>query len=431
MAEEKSPFIFEPLPMREAVKFWEDKVKLPPGEYRDLAIDAKVRAFGVSGIAKGRELETVFSSLRRALVEGISFGEFRKECREIFRRRGWYGKGAWRVDNIFRTNVQTAYHVGRYKQLAGAAKDRPYWMYDAVNDSRTRPLHAALDGKVFPADSSFWDSWYPPNGYRCRCGVVSLTGSQVKDRGLDVSEDINGKLIEPVDPKTGMKLLARLLVPDEGFSGNPGRSVWGALVDGALKEGVRLEPFPGLKGASDYRLPAAQNMKKLPGAPELLPSLDELKSRGMSNREAARFYEEEFRKAFGIEKGGEKLFNVHGEPVIVSERMVTGKGGRVKITKGDRGQYVPLFKKTVTDPDEVWITPMADDAGKVVLRRRHLSFWRGEDENIAGFCVLDIDGGVWNGISVYDVQAGQTGFDGASLLDGENGYRRGILLKKR
>jgi len=39
----------------------------------------------------------------------------------------------------------------------------------------------------------------------------------------------------------------------------------------------------------------------------------------MSNREAERFYAEEFRKAFGIEEGGEKLFNVRGEPVIVSE----------------------------------------------------------------------------------------------------------------
>lgn len=416
--------------MKEAVEFWKDKVVLSPGEYGDLAIDAKWRAFGVSGIAKGRELETVFNSLKRAVEEGISFGEFKKGCREIFRRRGWYGQGAWRVDNIFRTNIQTAYAVGRYKQLVQAVQDRPYWMYDAVNDSRTRPLHAALDGKVFPAGSSFWDTWYPPNGYRCRCSVVSLTGRDVEQRGYDVEEeDISGKLIEPRDPRTGLKMPARPLVPDPGFSGNPGKSYWGGFVDGAFKEGGKLEQFPGLKGPSDYRLPSADNLKKLAPAPDLLPSLSELKAGGMSNREAERFYAEEFRKAFGIEEGGEKLFNVRGEPVIVSERMVTGKGGRAKLTKGNRGQYVPLYHKTVTDPDEVWITPMGDDAGKVILRRRHLSFWRGEDENIAGFCVLDIDGGVWRGVTVYDVQAGQAGLAG-KLLDGENGYRRGILLRK-
>jgi len=43
--------------------------------------------------------------------------------------------------------------------------------------------------------------------------------------------------------------------------------------------------------------------------------------------------------------------------------------------------------------------------------------------------VLDIDGGVWRGVTVYDVQAGQAGLAG-KLLDGENGYRRGILLRK-
>jgi len=84
----------------------------------------------------------------------------------------------------------------------------------------------------------------------------------------------------------------------------------------------------------------------------------------MSNREAERFYAEEFRKAFGIEEGGEKLFNVRGEPVIVSERMVTGKGGRAKLTKGNRGQYVPLYHKTVTDPDEVGSRPMGTMPGR-------------------------------------------------------------------
>lgn len=41
-------------------------------------------------------------------------------------------------------------------------------------DRRVRPSHAILDGKVYPADHEFWATHYPPNGFRCRCGVRTL-----------------------------------------------------------------------------------------------------------------------------------------------------------------------------------------------------------------------------------------------------------------
>ena len=36
-------------------------------------------------------------------------------------------------------------------------------MYDAVNDSRTRPQHLEWDGLVLPVDHSFWQIHGPPN----------------------------------------------------------------------------------------------------------------------------------------------------------------------------------------------------------------------------------------------------------------------------
>jgi SPP1 gp7 family putative phage head morphogenesis protein len=426
------PDVLQPLAMKEARQFWADKVKLSPGQYSKLSAEAKLRAFAVSGIAKGDELSTVFSALQKALDDGTTFEEFKRQTGEIFERRGWSGKSAWRVDNIFRTNIQTAYNVGRYQQMARVAQSRPYWMYDAVNGSRTRLHHRALDGKVFPADHPFWDRWYPPNGFRCRCGVRSLSERQVKARGLKVeSSDPTGKLFEPVDPLTGVKYPARLLIPDPGFRHHPGKAMFGGIVDGQLQAGKKLAQLPNLKGAADYRLPGVAQLKRLPATPALLKSVAQLKADGMSNRRVQNYYRDKFRQAFDMPEGGEKVFSVAGEAVIVSERLVVGKGGRVKITKGDRGQYIPLFRQAITEPDEVWLVPMKDDSGKVVLRRRHLKYWRGEDENLAGFGVLDIEGGAWNGISVYDVQVGQQGADGESLLDGPDGYRRGVLLHKR
>ena len=101
-----------PLPMTEAQQFWADKVQLGPGEFAKLSAEAKVRAFAVSGIAKGDELTTVFEAIRRAIDQGTTLADFKKECGAIFERRGWTGKHTWRVDNIIRTNIQTAYNVG-------------------------------------------------------------------------------------------------------------------------------------------------------------------------------------------------------------------------------------------------------------------------------------------------------------------------------
>lgn len=231
-----------PLPMEEAQAFWRGKVRLGPGEFARLSAEAKVRAFAVSGMAKGAELDTVFSALQRAIDAGTSFTDFKADLAEILARRGWTGPRAWRVDNIFRTNIQTAYGVGRYRQMQEAVAGRPFWQYSAVNDSRTRPTHAAMDGKVFRHDDPFWDTWYPPNGFRCRCGVVSLSEEELHEQGLSVEErDPTGRLVEPVDPLSGRKLPARLMMPDPGFAHHPGKAVWGGVTE-ALAE--HLEQWP-------------------------------------------------------------------------------------------------------------------------------------------------------------------------------------------
>ena len=104
----------------------------------------------------------------KAIEEGRTLLDFRQGIDEITARRGWSGLSPYRLDNIFRTNIQNSYNVGRYKKQVAVAKRRPYWQYDAVNDSNTRPSHLEHDGKVYHHKHPFWDTWYPPNGYRCR-----------------------------------------------------------------------------------------------------------------------------------------------------------------------------------------------------------------------------------------------------------------------
>jgi hypothetical protein len=96
-----------------------------------------------------------------------------------------------------------------------------------VNDSRTRPSHAALDGKVYRHDHRFWDTWYPPNGFRCRCSVRSLSDDELAEFDLTVeTEDPTGRLFEPRDPETGVRMPPRPLMPDPGWAHNPAKEAW-------------------------------------------------------------------------------------------------------------------------------------------------------------------------------------------------------------
>lgn len=386
----------QPLPMAEAQEFWRDKVPLSPGQFYGLTDAAKTRAFAVSGIAKGDELTTVMQALQRAIDQGSTLEDFKKDCATIFEKRGWTGKRAWRIDNIFRTNIQTAYSTGRYRQMKEVAADRPYWRYSAVNDSRTRPTHLAMDGKVFPHDHPVWNSWYPPNGFRCRCGVTTLSESEVRRDKITVEEDDpRGGLIEPIDPKTGYKMPARPLIPDPGFDLNPGEAVWGGIVDAAGRPG-NWRPLPNLKTAGDYRRQELANVR-----PGDIADLNEtaLLPAGRTND----FYRAEFLRRHGEEK---VVTDAAGDPVILSLRafMVNKTPGAEtwKFRQGGHGPAIPLMEEMLVAPYEVWLTPEMNETGQIRLVKRYLGFWKTADkQRIAGLGVFEVADGVFQGVTIH------------------------------
>lgn len=46
--------------------------------------------------------------------------------------------------------------------------------YRTAGDDKVRPEHAALHGVTLPPSDPFWDEYYPPNGWNCRCTVVQV-----------------------------------------------------------------------------------------------------------------------------------------------------------------------------------------------------------------------------------------------------------------
>ena len=46
--------------------------------------------------------------------------------------------------------------------------------YRTAMDGLVRPEHAALEGITLPPSDKFWNEYYPPNGWNCRCTAVQV-----------------------------------------------------------------------------------------------------------------------------------------------------------------------------------------------------------------------------------------------------------------
>jgi SPP1 gp7 family putative phage head morphogenesis protein len=61
--------------------------------------------------------------------------------------------------------------AGKWIGIEKNAETMPMLQYVTAGDDRVRPAHAAMDGTTLPVTDPFWNNYYPPNGWNCRCTV--------------------------------------------------------------------------------------------------------------------------------------------------------------------------------------------------------------------------------------------------------------------
>ncbi len=168
------------------------KVIIRPGnEWFDINSGEHAQTFSVAHCASVDIAEQIFGFMNEALANGESFQDFKKKMIPMMQESGWYGrpdvtakdKGYinWRLKIMYQTNMSTAYAAGHYRQQMRGADGRPYLVYKQVQRDTKRDAHEKLHDTAYPADHSFWDEYYPPNGYRCGCYTVSISESQYQN----------------------------------------------------------------------------------------------------------------------------------------------------------------------------------------------------------------------------------------------------------
>ena len=75
-----------------------------------------------------------------------------------------------------------AYCAGLWERIERNKETHPYVRYITRDDGRVRPLHRRWDNLCLPVDHPFWKTHWPPNGWRCRCRVMSITAAEYERR---------------------------------------------------------------------------------------------------------------------------------------------------------------------------------------------------------------------------------------------------------
>ena len=119
-----------------------------------------------SGMKTFHELNEAFPSLLDENGNRKSFEHFLNDVQKIDKT---YNSNYLRAEYNF---VQSSAEMAAKWERFSEDGDRYNLQYRTAGDGKVRPEHAALNGVTLPPSDPFWEEYYPPNGWNCRCTVV-------------------------------------------------------------------------------------------------------------------------------------------------------------------------------------------------------------------------------------------------------------------
>lgn len=348
-------------PFREQVAAFRRRVPVGTEAWTDLWEGQHAAAFVVAGAVKEELLVDFQNAIGKAIEEGTTLAEFRRDFDQIVERHGWQYKGGrgWRTRVIYETNLRTSYQAGRYQQMQAATETRPYWRYrHSFASEEPREQHLAWDGLVLPHDDPFWDTHYPTNGWGCECFVETLSERDLQRLGKDGPDQSPPIRHREVTVGTRGPSPRTVSVPegiDPGFGYNVGEAAWGRqMSEQAMAEWRRSQ--------NQWEKVSAGTADSL-GRPDRIP-LDEpqagLGPRARSPAEMERM----LRDTFGSE---EKIFTTPGGQRINMNARTLAE----HINDLGRSEFIPLIPEAIEGAFEEWHSfERHTGSGKVVLRTR-------------------------------------------------------------
>ncbi len=259
--------------------------------WQDVWQDEHGHQFTVSRLARLDLLQALYEAIIQSVQGDLSRKDWMQDAEQLLQEAGWWGTkavtdpvdgevkltkfDAARLRLIYDTNSRLAYATGLWERVERSKRTHPYVRYITKQDERVRASHRAWDNLTLPVDDDFWKTHWPPNGWRCRCRVMSMSQRDY-DKGYTLDRPgaeywqkspVDGEppkkapivqkplkkqappvaTREYVNPRTGEVTQVPVGI-DPGFAYNPGMARQQALqqvVDGKLRSAD-----PGLADAA-------------------------------------------------------------------------------------------------------------------------------------------------------------------------------------
>lgn len=228
----------------EVPRYFADRGLSPSFSWLDVWGEEHAHAFTVAKAVDVELLTVMRDSIKRAIDEGQGFETWRQGLRPELERIGW-GKprlvkdptgerpdrkvdftAPGRLQTIFSSNMRAARAAGQWERIQRSKDALPYLLYVRTTSTEPRVQHLAWAGTILPADDPFWNTHFPPNGWRCKCAVRQVSRFE---REAKLGEPGYSEARPALDEKTFVNRRTGEIsrVPDgidPGWGHNPGKA---------------------------------------------------------------------------------------------------------------------------------------------------------------------------------------------------------------
>lgn len=242
-------------------------------------------------------------------------------------------------------NVMTSgTQASRWIDAQETADTHPYLIYVTKKDSHVREEHRVLEGIILFYIDPFWDLYYPPNGWRCRCSTRKLTQREYQSR-MEHNKGTTCTDSEEAQKKAG-KVVAK------PFRHNVGKT---EIFD---RQGHPY--FKANQDAKEMQLSAVKNygMKPVKKIYEHGGNLSKYKE-GIENTDDYRSLWEKLEKKYGTPGKGFTLIDKKNNISAHFDGNLMNK-----IADKGRWNYFDEIKDLMYNPDELWATWQTGDRFK-------------------------------------------------------------------
>lgn len=191
-------FTTDPAP--EVLTYFRGKGLKPSFNWRDVWGEEHAHAFTVAKAMKLDVLTTLRDAVDKAMADGQTFEQFREELEPKLKSLGWWGiqdqvdphtgeiikarlGSPRRLKILYESNLRSAHAAGAWERAQRTKEVLPFFTYQLGPSMVHRPHHVAREGMTYPVDHPIWDTWYPPNGWGCKCWLLQITREEAISRG--------------------------------------------------------------------------------------------------------------------------------------------------------------------------------------------------------------------------------------------------------